>query len=108
MAKEQLEINQEVMRVIDRYKEEHEHYTLGKGKRLRSCKAYVYETPSFYILRSYNTYVALIDKSTDTCYDFLRSVYGYTNTSAQHISKFDKDYGKGIWGCTNRVTYRPL
>lgn len=27
---------------------------------------------------------------------------------AQHISKFDKDYGRGTWGCTERVTYREV
>ena len=39
---------------------------------------------------------------------FLRAVYGYTSTSAQHISKFDKDYGRGTWGCKERVTYREV
>lgn len=103
---EQLEINNEVIKAIARYNEEHEHHPLGKGTRLRTCKAWVYETPSFYILESYSTFVAIIEKSTDTCYDFLRYVYGYTNTSAQHISKFDKDYGRDMWGCKERVTYR--
>lgn len=106
--KEQLEINKEVFDAIGRYKEEHEHHPLGEGTRLRTCQAWVYETPSFYVLESYNTFVAIIEKSTDTCYDFLRYAYGYTNTSAQHISKFDKDYGQGMWGCNNRVTYREV
>ena len=75
-------------------------------KRLRSCTACVYETSSYYILRSYSTCIAVIEKSTDTLYDCLRSVYGYTATSAQHISKFDKDYGRGKWGCEKRYTYR--
>jgi hypothetical protein len=66
------------------------------------------ETPSFYVLRSYNTVVAIIEKSTDTCYDFLQLVYGYTNTSGQHICKFVKDYGRGKWGCAQRVTYREV
>ena len=78
------------------------------GKRLRTCQAYVYETANLYVLRSYKTVVALIEKSTDTCYDFLRGVYGFTNTSAQHISKFDKDYGRGTYGCKERVTYREV
>ena len=52
--------------------------------------------------------MAAIDVRTDTLYDFLRYVYGYTSTSAQHIAKFDKDYGRGKWGCANRVTYRDI
>lgn len=105
---EQIEINNEVIKAIARCNKEREHCTIGNGRRLRTCKAYVYETPSFYILQSYNTYVAIIEKITDTCYDFLRYTYGFTNTSAQHISKFDKDYGRGMWGCNERVTYREV
>ena len=102
----QIQANKKVLAVVDRYNEEIEHCTIGEGKRLRTCQAYIYETPSFYVLQSYNTVVAIIEKSTDTCYDFLRKVYGYTTTSAQHISKFDKDYGRDICGCKERVTYR--
>lgn len=104
--KEQLEINKEVLDAIGRYNEE--HHSLGNSTRLRTCQAYVYETPTFYVLESYNTFVAIIEKSTDTCYDFLRYVYGYTSTSAQHINKFDKDYGKGMRSCKSRVTYREV
>ena len=93
---------------VDRYNEEIKHGTIGKRNRLRTCNAYVYETPSFYVLKSFNTVVAIIEKDTDTCYDFLRYVYGYTSTSAQHITKFDKDYGSGIYGCKERVTYREV
>lgn len=75
--------------------------------RLRTCTAWVYETKDYYFLRSYNTIVAFIDKSTDICYDVLRLVYGYTPTSAQHISKFDQDYGQGKWGCKERKTWMP-
>jgi hypothetical protein len=93
---------------VNRYNEEVKETILYHGTYLRTCQAYVYETPSFYVLRSYNTVVAIIDKSRDICYDFLRAVYGYTNTSAQHISKFDKDYGRGVYGCKERVTYREV
>ena len=62
-------------------------------KQLRNCQAYVAETENFYILRSYNTIVAVIRKKYGQSYDFLRYVYGYTATSAQHISKFIHDYG---------------
>ena len=106
--KTQIETNKEVLAAVDRYNEEVKGTILQHGTRLRTCQAYVYETSSFYVLRSYNTVVAIIEKSSDICYDFLRGVYGYTNTSAQHISKFDKDYGRGAWGCKERVTYREV
>ena len=75
-------------------------------KRLRTCRALVWETEHYYILQSYRTLIAVIDKSTDTLYDVLRYVYGYTPTSAQHISKFEKDYCRGKWNCEMRLTYR--
>ena len=65
----------------------------NKPKRLRACQAWVYETNNFYILRSYNTIIAAIEKSTGYCSDMLRKVYGYTATSAHHIAKFMSDYG---------------
>lgn len=46
-----------------------------KPARLRSCSATVYETTHYYLLRSYNTVVACIDKSTGICYDVLRHVF---------------------------------
>lgn len=61
-------------------------------KRLRTCSAYVYETDSYYILKSYSTVVAFIRKGDCECFDILRKVYGYTATSAQHIAKFKNDY----------------
>ena len=60
--------------------------------RLRSCRAYVITTPGYYILQSYRTIVAVINRETGACYDFLRTAYGYTSTSAQHIAKFRSDY----------------
>lgn len=106
--KAQIEDNKEVLAAVERFSDELNYCSISVGKRLRTCQAYVYETPSFYVLRSYNTVVAIIEKKTDTCYDFLRGVYGYTSTSAQHIRKFDKDYGRGTWGCIQRVTYRKV
>lgn len=61
-------------------------------KKLRSCSAEVASVGCFWVLKSYNTVIAVIDKRTHTLYDFLRYVYGYTSTSAQHISKFARDY----------------
>ena len=89
--------------------------SLCNEHRLRSCSAKVFDLVDdttgevlYHILLSYKTIVAFIDPTTDTLYDVLRKVYGYTSTSAQHIAKFDKDYGRGKWGCANRVTYRDI
>ena len=110
---EQLAINEQVLTLVNDFNKTN-NYT-GNFKRLRSCSAEVApiidsETGEllYYVLRSYNTIVAAIDVRTDTLYDFLRYVYGYTSTSAQHIAKFDKDYGSGKWGCANRLTYRDV
>ena len=110
---EQLAINAQVLTLVNDFNTTN-NYT-GNFKRLRSCSAEVApvidsETGEliYYVLRSYRTIVAAIDVRTDTLYDFLRYVYGYTSTSAQHIAKFDKDYGRGKWGCANRVTYREV
>ena len=110
---EQLAINEQVLTLVNDFNTTN-NYT-GNFKQLRRCSADVApvmdaETGEllYYVLRSYSTIVAAIDVRTDTLYDFLRYVYGYTATSAQHIAKFDKDYGKGKWGCTNRLTYREV
>ena len=99
---EQKLINERCMSAYDNALEEN---IIG-AKRLRTCSAIVYETENYYILRSYNTVIAVIDKALDTLYDCLRIVYGYTATSAQHISKFDHDYCAGSWGCADRLTGR--
>lgn len=78
------------------------------GKQLRSCQAYVLETENYYVLKSYSTIVAFIDKESDTLYDVLRLVYGYTSTSAQHIAKFNHDYCAGYYGCKYVKTWRPV
>ncbi len=110
---EQLAINAQVLTLVNDFNTTN-NYT-GNFKRLRSCSAEVapvMDTETgvlmYYVLRSYNTIVAAIDVSNDTLYDFLRYVYGYTSTSAQHIAKFGQDYGMGKWGCTNRLTYRDV
>ena len=76
-------------------------------KRLRSCSAYVFETENFYILKSYNIFIAAIDKRSHFIVDVLRMVYGYTSTSAQHIAKFIHDYTPYPW-TSNRYTYREI
>ena len=113
---EQLAINAKVLEYMQSYNDWCDnHNVCPNWERLRSCSAEVApvmdaETGElmYYVLRSYQTIVAAIDVRTDTLYDFLRYVYGYTSTSAQHIAKFSKDYGIGKWGCTNRLTYRDV
>lgn len=63
-----------------------------KGKRLRSCQAQVIETRNYYILQSYSTYVACVNKGTGECADVLRKVYGFTRSSAKQIAYFKSDY----------------
>ena len=98
---EQFKINNEVLIAI---------IELGTYKgsvinkvRLNKCKAYVKETENYYLLFSYNTFVAFINKRESICYDILRLVHGYTSTSAQHIAKFRK-----IYGAVDTLTYRPV
>lgn len=76
--------------VSDKYKADSLEF--APAMRLRSCNAYVSRIGKWLVLTSYNTIVAIIDCQTGVLYDFLRLVYGYTATSAQHISKFAHDY----------------
>lgn len=92
-------INEIVIGEISAINADGEQRFIGK---LRNCQACVWETKHFYILQSYATIVAAIDKETNVMFDFLRYVYGYTATSAKHIAKFANDYH-----ATSRYTYRP-
>ena len=104
---EQERINRRIENVIDVFNEFNSFDPATcPHKRLRSSSATVYDTGNFYVLQSYNTIVAIIDKNTDTLYDFLRLVYGFTSTSSQHINKFEKDYCKGKWSCAYRYQWR--
>lgn len=105
-------MKKEMQQIINAECKKHYEKALGQynsecfgsiGTRLRYCKAEVFETSGYYILKSYNTIIAVIEKKSGRCYDVLRYVYGYTTTSAQHIAKFDTDYG-GFNMC--RFTYR--
>ena len=62
--------------------------------QLFHCKAWMYgvdiDNKRYIALKSYNTVVAIWDVEENVIIDALRAVYGYTNTSAQHISKFVK------------------
>ena len=86
-------------RAMKEYYMQSAYFLTSSWSHLRTCTAWVLETENFYFLRSYSTIVAVIEKSNDCLADVLRVVYGYTATSAQHIRKFEKDYGKAKWGC---------
>lgn len=94
--KEQIADNSIVEEYIDELNAEISVNGIEYVGRLRKCKAYVYKTTHFTILRSYNTIVAAVYNRTPTAapvfIDFLRLVYGYTATSAQHIARFKHDY----------------
>lgn len=64
----------------------------NKGKKLcklYSCNAEIWECMGILALVSYGTPIAAYTDD-GSLYDCLRVVYGYTATSAQHISKFKK------------------
>lgn len=98
---EQFKINNEVLTALVE-SEIYNERVINKV-RLNKCKAYIVETENYYLLFSYNTFVAFISKRENICYDILRLVYGYTSTSAQHIAKFRKAYG-----AVDTLTYRPV
>lgn len=108
---EQMRINElcEIMcdKAMREYDEEYSS-RVTPWSRLRSCQAWTTETEHYIFLKSYNTIIAVIDKRTDTLYDLLRFLYGYTSTSAQHIAKFNREMGTGKYGCKNRYTYRDI
>ena len=103
MKKEQIEMQKSINERTQLFVEwfNAQHGTPIKFKRLRTCQAMVFEFEDCYILQSYHTIVAGIRKDTGEEFDFLRMVYGYTATSAQHIAKFFVDYGqdgkRNVW-----------
>lgn len=56
--------------------------------RLNKSQACIYQKGNLVLLLSYDTFVALYNIDKNTVYDMLRYEYGFTGTSAQHISKF--------------------
>ena len=68
------------------------YYAFNNGKKrckLYSCNAEIWECMGILVLVSYGTPIAVYTDEW-SLYDCLRVVYGYTATSAQHISKFKK------------------
>ena len=97
----QLSINSTVISAYEKWSFVRE--PIISSHRLNYCNAYILETANYYVLRSYQTDIAIIDKRTGIMYEFLRYVYGYTATSAQHIAKFERLYEPSA-----RFTYYPV
>lgn len=100
---EQLLINERCEKIWEQAMTEWNNMDIITHKKLRSCQATVFETEHYYYLRSYNTLVAVIEKKRNILVDVLRKVYGYTNTSAGHISRFANDYGR-----PEKLTYKEV
>ena len=102
---EQLEINEYVENIA---KDVHALMRTHLGPitwvRLYHCSADWACLGDWAILRSYSTIVAAYNWATGEFFDFLRLVYGYTATSAQHITKF-RNYCHSVtrnWGTMYR------
>ena len=66
------------------------YYAPIKWQQLYRCSADTCVVGVWILLRSYSTIVAAYNVESGEMFDFLRLVYGYTATSAQHIAKFCK------------------
>lgn len=98
----QFEENKKVVDVFNATKELQKHpWSYYDFERLYHCSADTFSTERYIFLKSYNTVIACIDKTTGECFDWLRLVYGYTATSAQHICKFMRKFG-----ATKKYTWR--
>ncbi len=84
------------------------NHNIVSKHRLNSCQAEIVEYEDYICLYSYNTLVAFIDRKLDTCYDVLRLVYGYTATSAQHITKFYNKFSKSLDVQPSLLRYYPV
>lgn len=81
-----------VKRFLTNFEKKHGTTYYCPSNQLRSCQARVFHYGDYEILRSYNTIVAIYDRKNNAVYDFLRYVYGYTNSSSRQIQKFKSDY----------------
>lgn len=100
---EQTIINEYCVQRYDYHMKNAEPMHVMEKHNLRTCQACVYIGDDVIFLRSYSTIVAFIDKKSREFFDVLRHVYGYTATSAQHISKFKHDYARYF---DNSFTFR--
>ena len=77
-----------------------------KRRSLYSCNAEIWEYNGFLALVSYGAPIAVYAPDNATLYDCLRIVYGYTATSAQHISKFSKWLAMNNYTLNSFVRFR--
>lgn len=77
-----------------------------RRRSLYSCKAEIREYNGFLALVSYGTPIAVYKPYNATLYDCLRIVYGYTATSARHISKFSKWLAENNYPIKEFVRFR--
>lgn len=78
----------------------------GKKRcKLYSCNAEIWECSGILILVSYGTPIAVFAPDGGSLYDCLRVVYGYTATSAQHISKFKKWLSENNYNVKDAVRF---
>ena len=75
-------------------------------RTLYYCNAEIWEYKGFLALVSYKTPIAVYTPDNATLYDCLRIVYGYTSTSAQHISKFSKWLAENNYPVKEFVRFR--
>lgn len=75
----------------------------SKFHKFLHCQASYIHTRNYTILLSYDTIVCVINRNNMIAYDFLRYVYGYTATSAQHITKFIR-----YFDAKEKYTYRVI
>lgn len=101
---EQIAMNEKAYEIFNSAIEEWHRDGESARKKLYHCQAEVIWTIHYEILCSYDTIVACIDKSSGTLVDVLRTEYGYTATSAQHITKFARQYFGSSYGFKKLVT----
>lgn len=77
-----------------------------RSSNLYYCNAEILEYKGFLALVSYRTPIAVYVPGNATLYDCLRIVYGYTATSAKHISKFSKWLAENNYPVKEVVRFR--
>lgn len=95
---EQIEINTYVENIVNDINALLRTEKQIQWKQLYHCSAGTCIVKGDWILlRSYSTIVAAYNIYNAELFDFLRLVYGYTSTSAQHIAKF-RNYCRDEFG----------
>ena len=101
---EQIEVNTYVENIVNDINALLSTSSPAAWCRLYHCSAEWAQLGDWVLLRSYSTIVAAYNADTDEFFDFLRLVYGYTATSAQHIAKF-RNYCRSVTG-NGGIMYR--